>query len=378
MSISRTIKEKGLELGYADVGIGTAEPFGIYTEQLTRRHSMYAWSQSISQIASVRDFSLFRTAEPSQILPEARSIIVGVNNYFDRAFPSTMEGTIGRCYQAGIFCYENSAFQERSKKFRTFLDEHGFKVKFAQAPARLSGARAGVVSYGNNCFAYANRGVGKSSWITMDTYIVDEELEYDAPATEVKCPKDCRRCLDACPTGALYAPLEMDPRKCIAYQSYFTTEGIPRDMREKMGTWIYGCDVCQDVCPRNQAWLKKELPVNQPLFDRANDFDLTNILTMSEQHYHEKIWPLLYYIRKENRKIWQRNAAVAIGNRGDSGDVSVLAEAMNEPEALVRGHVAWALGQIGGSKARQILEHSRKNEPSKEVLLEIDATLERG
>lgn len=377
MSISQLIKEKGLELGYADVGIGTAEPFTIYTEQLTNRQDMYAWSQNISQIAAVRDFGLLWTAEPSQILPEAKSIIVGVNNYFARAFPSSMEGEIGRCYQAGIFCHEKSDYQERSKAFRAFLENNGFKVKFAQAPARLSGARAGVASYGNNCFAYANRSVAKSSWITMDTYIVDKELDYDKPALEVKCPKDCRRCLDACPTGALYAPLQMDPRKCVAYQSYFTVEALPLEVREKMGTWIYGCDVCQNVCPRNQKWLQKELPLNQGLLDRAKDFEITTILTMSDQHYQEKIWPLLYYIRQENKKIWQRNAAVAIGNRGASEDVPVLAEAMNDEEALVRRHVAWALGKIGGKKTRRILENSRKVEPHQEVRQEIDDALSK-
>jgi epoxyqueuosine reductase len=77
---------------------------------------------------------------------------------------------------------------------------------------------------------------------------------------------------------------------------------------------------------------------------------------MSQDQYEQKVWPLLYYIRKENRKLWQRNAAVALGNQGDPETVPVLISALEDPESLVRGHVAWALGKFGGKKARAALE----------------------
>lgn len=377
MTISRTIKDKGLELGYEDIGICPADPFEIYIEQLTRRSAMYAWTMHVSRVRSARDYSLLDTANPARVLPGAKSIIVGVNNYFKTAFPESLEGKIGRLYQAGIFCHEPSDYQERSKDFRAFLKSNGFAVKFAQAPARLSGARAGVVGYGNNCFVYANRVVEKSSWVVMDTFIVDKELEYDEPTLEVKCPANCRKCLDACPTGALYAPLEMDPRKCIAFQTYNTVGAIPLDVRGKMGAWIYGCDVCQDVCPRNNRWLRKKLPPNESLYKRASDFALTTLIIMNDDHYHNKVWPLLDYIRKENRSIWQRNAAVAIGNRGAVDDIPVLAQAMCEKDPLVRRHVAWALGKIKGGASRRVLETSRRSESDAEVSREIDDALER-
>jgi epoxyqueuosine reductase len=181
--------------------------------------------------------------------------------------------------------------------------------------------------------------------------------------------------MEACPTGALYAPLKMDPRKCIAYHSYFNNGEIPRRLRSRMGTWVYGCDRCQEVCPRNKKWLEKERPMNPALMERAEHFHISTLLTMSQQHYEERVWPLLYYIRKENRKLWQRNAAVALGNQGEPGSIPLLTAALEDPEPLVRSHVAWALGKIGGTKAKAALDKRRHSERDEKVRNEIEEAL---
>jgi epoxyqueuosine reductase len=249
------------------------------------------------------------------------------------------------------------------------------KTIFGPAPARLAGARAGVTHYGKNCFAFANEAAGKSSWVVNEPYLVDKELEFDAPTLKIGCPENCRKCLDACPTGALYEPLRMDPRKCIAYLSYFTEGEIPRPIRPKMGTWVYGCDLCQEACPRNKQWMEKKKPMDETLLARAGDFHLETLLLMSQDHFEQKVWPLVYYIRKENRKLWQRNAAVAIGNLGDPEKVSALEEALRNSEALVRIHAVWALGKLGGPKAKRILELARRKEEDGRVREEIEEAL---
>jgi epoxyqueuosine reductase len=115
--------------------------------------------------------------------------------------------------------------------------------------------------------------------------------------------------------------------------------------------------------------------MNSKLLERASDFSLTKLLTMSQDHYEQKVWPLLYYIRKENRKLWQRNAAVALGNQGDPRAIPALVSALEDPEPLVRGHAAWALGKMGGKQAKGALGKRRQLEEDEAVRKEIEEAL---
>ncbi len=375
MSLTPLIKEKALELGFVAVGVTTPEPFALYAEEIASRPEMYAWGRGLSQRASVRDLDPNRFVDPVRYLPEVKSLIVVTDSYFEEDFPSSLAGKIGRCYLKGLFCPEETSHSRRRREFKKFLQDLGIQSLYGPAPARLAGARAGVTNYGKNCFAFANEAAGKSSWVVNEPYLVDRELEPDSPTMKVNCPENCRTCMEACPTGALYAPLKMDPRRCIAYHTYFTSGEIPKEIRSKMGTWVYGCDLCQEACPRNQKWLEAKKPVNAKLFDRAADFSLIQLLTMSQDHYEQKVWPLLYYIRKENRKLWQRNAAVALGNLGDPETVPVLSSALGNPESIVRTHVAWALGKIAGKQAKAALEKSISLEEDGGVRKEMEEAL---
>jgi epoxyqueuosine reductase len=122
--------------------------------------------------------------------------------------------------------------------------------------------------------------------------------------------------------------------------------------------------------------MEKKKPMNSKLLERAADFPPARLLTMSQEHYEQKVWPLLYYIRKENRRLWQRNAAVALGNQGDPEAVPALVSALEDPEPLVRAHAAWALGRIGGKKAQGALEKRRALEEDGGVRKEIEEALE--
>jgi len=375
MSLTQEIKEKALELGFVAAGIASPEPFTLYAEELSSRPEMYEWGKTLSQKTSLQDMHLLRFVDPAGFMPEVKSLIVVTDSYSEEDFPPALVGKIGRCYLKGLFCPEETRHSQRRKEFKKFLQGQGMKVLYGRAPARMSGARAGVTNYGKNCFAFANEAAGRSSWVVNEPYLVDRELVTDEPTMEVRCPENCQKCIEACPTGALYAPLKMDPRKCIAYNSYFNDGEIPRELRSRMGTWVYGCDRCQEACPRNKKWLDKEKPMNTSLLERLEDLKLSALLTMSQEHYEQRVWPLLYYIRKENRRLWQRNAAIALGNEGDSDSVGILASALEDPEGLVRGHAAWALGKVGGGKARAALEKRRNREGEEEVRQEVEEAL---
>lgn len=371
MSLSSDIKEYALSLGYDRVGFTTADRFPIYEQELTERRQMYDWAIESSR-------QLLKAADPRNILPEARSIVVAVYDYFKQSYPQEMLGKVGRLYLS----HGGPPFPINRARYRLlseFLESRGVRVArgIVTVPARQAAARAGVTHFGRNCFAFAE-GIG--SFIFIQTFVVDAELEYDAPTLEVKCPDKCTRCLDSCPTGALYEPLRMNPLRCVAYNSYAAPgygfgpgqEVIPPDIREHMGTWIYGCDVCQEVCPRNRPRLKAKLPPNAYLEQIARDFSLYRLLNISDEYFN---WVSGKFNFIKHKRYFQRNAAVALGNLGDEAAVPALALALRDPDELVRGHAAWALGKIGGGTAREALEADLSRETSEYVRGEIRAAL---
>lgn len=374
MSLSEDIKNFGLDLGYSKVGITTADGFPDYITELNSRRDMYAWYIEGA-------FQPLTGADPKSVMPSARSIIVVAYDVFKESFPEKLVGKIGRFYQSRCYLTPRHRINgARRQLMREFLEKSGCQVaQRLVVPERLSAARAGIVTYGKNTFAFAE-GIG--SFILVTAFIVDAELEYDEPTIEVKCPPKCTACFDACPTGALYESLKMDPRRCIAFNTFMTqddylvgvTSYIPPDIREKMGIWIHGCDICQEVCPRNQKKLKAKLSQNEFLTEVAQDFELTKLLNLSDEFYVERVQPLMYnYIR--DKKYFQRNAAIALGNMGDPTFIPDLAQAMQDPEGLVRAYAAWALGKIGGSQVRQILEASLARETDEFAKREIQDVL---
>jgi epoxyqueuosine reductase len=151
----------------------------------------------------------------------------------------------------------------------------------------------------------------------------------------------------------------MNPRRCISYLTYYAQGLTPRELREPMGTWVYGCDVCQEVCPRNDAWLAQELPPNERAARKAPDFDLSHILSMDLTYYRTRVWPHMFYMSSTETWRWKMNAARAMGNSLDPRYLPELSAAYAENEdERVRGMCAWAMGRIGGAEGRAALEHT--------------------
>ena len=165
----------------------------------------------------------------------------------------------------------------------------------------------------------------------------------------------CRRCLDLCPTGALTDGYRLEPRLCISYLTIEHRGPLPHEMRPRLGNWIFGCDVCQEVCPWNDDHARAA-PVNEALMPSLSD-----LMALDEDGFRRRFGRSA--IKRTKRRGLLRNAAVVLGNSGNPDAIAVLARTLaGEPEALVRAHVAWALGELGGGAARRALETARTRE----------------
>ncbi len=345
------IVNKALELGFADIGFTTAEPFDTQKELLLERQEEYGWVGRMG-------LDLINGTDPKNILPEARSIIVLIEAYFREAYPSQLERHFGRCYLDDDRVTKDG-LSVRIKAFRSFLTQDGInsKVPF-NLPHRVAAARAGLGTFGKNTLFYSDKAVLKGSWVLPVALVVDREFEPGTPNYEVACPDWCRNsCISACPTGALKGPRRIDPRRCISYLSYFGDGLTPRELREPMGMWVYGCDRCQNVCPRNAPWLGRDLPINRKVEAKVDAFELRKLLHMDSSYFTEKIWPHMFYMSSEDLWRWKMNAARAMGNSLNPEYVPDLVRAYGENDDFrVRAMIAWALGRIGVNKACEALQ----------------------
>jgi len=366
------IIEKALSLGFGDAGFTTAEPFESHRECLKERQDEYGWAEYVG-------LALMSGVDPQTALPAAQSIIVLLDEYFKEAFPRSLEGNFGRCYLDDDRMTKDG-LSLRVKAFRSFLRDNGIdsKVPF-NLPHRVAAARAGLGTFGKNCLLFAGRTARQSSWIIPITVVVDREFSPDEPTVAMGCPEWCRSaCVAACPTRALKGNGAIDPRRCISYLTYFGREITPLELREPMGMYVYGCDVCQNVCPRNRAWMSLELPMNQRVVAKAKNFELIELLHMDRDYFTRKVWPHMFYMSPDDIWKWKMNVARVMGNSRDERYLPELARAFEEnADARVRGMIAWSVGRIGGRKARTLLEGFSKIEnkglADEEILSALDS-----
>ena len=178
----------------------------------------------------------------------------------------------------------------------------------------------------------------------------------------------CRQCLDLCPTHALEEGYVMEPRKCISYLTIENRGAIPRELRAKVGMWLFGCDICQEVCPWN------------PHAPEAGDDNLMprlpELMVLDDVSFSRRFSKSA--IKRAKRRGLLRNAAVVLGNTGNRDAVPALTRVLErEPEALVRSHAAWALGELGGQTARHALERTRERDIDAQVVEEARGGLDR-
>jgi epoxyqueuosine reductase len=207
---------------------------------------------------------------------------------------------------------------------------------------------------------------GLGSYVVLGELLVDADLAVTAPESPPK-PRcgSCTACLDACPTRAFTDAYVLDARRCISYLTIEHHGAIPVELRAAIGTWIFGCDVCQEVCPFNAGG--GETPAAE-LRPRSIDHALPDLAKLARARTNQlRQLVKRTALRRVPRRVLLRNVAVALGNTGSPDAIDPLAHLLRDSEPLVRGHAAWALGELGADAA------IANDDPDPDVQLELTA-----
>ena len=360
-------KELGLEL----VGVTSASPFRrgerVASKRLRDGH--------MGELPWYTAERVRRGTRPAELLPGAKSVISVAVSYMpdvQLSVPTYVgHGRVAR-YAWGQDYHR--ILKKRLRQLADLLSDRigqpiRYRIYVDDGPMldREVAWRAGVGFYGKNTNLLTRVG----SWVFLGELITELELKPDKPSQ--KSCGTCTTCIPACPTGAITAPYVIDSNRCIAYLTIEHRGVIARELRPLIGDRVFGCDICQEVCPVN---LTLEKPTGEPAFRLSKGFnilDLHAILELNEEDFQR--WFQDSPIRRATRLGLQRNACIVLGNMGDHKAVPVLVRVLSYGEPLVRGHAAWALGQLCGPIAETALRQTLAIEEDSWVQEEVVTAL---
>lgn len=396
-SLSARLRDRARELGFDLVGltpVRESEHGDFFLRWLAAgRHGEMAYLAREDAVAARLD--------PARAWPGVASVVVlGMNHYQedDGAPADPSRGIISRYARGRDY---HKIIKKKLLQLLAWLEgEVGRELPLARAYVdtgpvfeRELARRAGLGWQGQNTMLIDPR---RGSYFFLASLLVELELEYDEPFAENRCGS-CSRCVEACPTGALLgwdddgAPV-IDATRCISYLTIEQRGAIPRELRPALGNRVFGCDICQEVCPFSRKFSK---PAAEPSFAArgpgeppfgvaplAGDVwhpgtaspSLVDLMAMDEAAWES--FSRGSPIRRAGRAGFLRNVAVALGNWGSQEAVPVLASALSDPEPLVRSHAAWALGCVGSAEARRVLAEHLAVESDSGVREEITSALE--
>ncbi len=376
MSLTQAIKEQAYRLGFSLVGVTTPDPlphsevFEAWLDQ--GRHAEMAYLNSPRSRAC--------RAHPDRILAECRSVMVLAVRYPASPGFST-NGVQSPLPYGRIASYAwgedyHAILPIRLQSLVTFIETqlgHSIPNRWYTDTGPLLerelAQRAGLGWIGKNtCLINPDRG----SFFLLAEILLGIELEPDDPFTLDRCGT-CTRCITACPTGCILPDRTLDARRCISYLTIELKGSIPLELRPLVGSWVFGCDVCQQVCPWNRFATREVDPAFEPSIAQP-DPNLLDELALQAGDFNRKYRhsPLM----RARRKGYLRNITVALGNLNRQTAVPALAcLLLQEGESLVRAHAAWALGQIDAAPARQALERAVGSELDPIVKSELQSSL---
>lgn len=318
---------------------------------------------------------LAKRLDPRLILPEARSVITVGYRYVPPPLPPVdWQGALrGRIAAYALDTdYHRIVRQKLDELAATLTALHPdvLALSYVDTGAILErewAASGGIGWFGKNTNILHTE---EGSYFFLGELLTNLEFEAE-PMVPDHCGI-CTRCLDQCPTQALKPGFVLDARLCISYLTIEHRGPIPVELRAKLGNWIFGCDVCQDVCPWNEKLVKRDgVPDSASLLPYLPDLLRLDVGGF-EARFHRSA------IRRATRDGFVRNVAVVLGNSHNPAAVPVLSDALeHDPSALVRAHTAWALGEIRNGDARRALDKARPREPAADVRVAIEQALQQ-
>lgn len=335
------IRSAARDLGFERTGFARA---GVCrdTERLRHwlekgRHGEMRWMARATE----------RRSDPRRLLPGARTV-VSLLIFYAPQTPSGESEPPGVARYARGRDYHNVLGRRLRKLVRTVEEAAPGSRTLAAVDHRPVlekewAERAGLGWIGKHANLITT---DRGSWFLLSELVTDLELPPDDGPHPERCGR-CTDCLTACPTGAIVAPYEVDARRCISYLTIENKGAIPEEHRPLVGEWIFGCDVCQEVCP----WNRFAVPTSEPAFrtdEKRWAGDTAELLALDEEEFRRRFEGSP--VRRAGRNGLLRNVCVALGNRGDAAALPYLERVLSDRSALVREHAAWAIGRIRRQK----------------------------
>jgi epoxyqueuosine reductase len=343
-NLKQSIKDKTRQLGFCLAGVTLPEPLPHYSTF----ENWLAQNQHGTMNYLADERSRTCRANPLEILPECKSILVLATPYNP---PRPVEEGSGVRDKVRVAAYAHGAdyhdiIPARMKELVQFIEEQvGGPVKnryytdTGPILERDLAQRAGIGWIGKNTLLINPK---QGSYFLLSEILLDLALEPDAPLVTDHCGT-CTRCIQACPTACILPNRTIDARQCISYLTIELKDDIPLELRDKLGDWAFGCDICQMVCPWNR--FAAEAEGDSAFMDKEPPHALTEELTLTPQAFNQRFKRTP--IQRAKRRGYLRNVAVVLGNIGDMHALPVLRQtALNDEEPMVREHAQWAIDKI--------------------------------
>lgn len=368
--LARELKDYARSIGVHHIGIGDVSSFGQVEELLKEQRSEGTYPDFTERAIDKR-------TDPQALLPGAKSLISIAVSYLtdDPAHPKMRGEPRGLVSRYAWGRDYHPILKEKVDSMVHFLQQrvdHPVEtrsyVDTGPPVDRAFARRAGIGWYGKNACIYVP---DHGSWVFLAEIVTNVQLTPDSPVH--KSCGTCDRCIRACPTGAIERPFWVNPKKCLSYITQMPGM-IPREFRKAMGRHLWGCDICQIVCPWNWEAKAEGHEAFKPSDALGARPALIPLLTITNSQFRKTFGPTAMAWR--GKKIIQRNACICLGNIGDPAAVPALIDRLKlDPKPVVRGSAAWALGEIGGTEAKDALTAAQKCEIDPEVQDEIEHAL---
>ncbi|BCJ93955.1 Fe-S oxidoreductase [Anaerocolumna cellulosilytica] len=308
LSIEKSIQAKAYALGYEKCGIVPIHKLDGYEEKLKERIEKVPESERFYQ-GQKRLLNLNNT------YPWAKSAVVLALSYNKYKVPEQVKGHIAKSYLFDVRIDKNSVEYNNRQKFEQYLGKLGIKAennkKFGIVGMRWAALQAGLGVVRRNNFFYTESG----SWNHIEAWLIDKDIELLEEKSLAPCPAGCSKCIGSCPTKSLSEAYTMSPTKCISYLTTFGGRELYQEpLAGKFGDCIYGCDICQDVCPMNaKEWKgREEFP---GLSEIIPNLSPENIMSMRQEYYTAKIQPKFFYLTDKELWKWQVNTLNYMDNQ---------------------------------------------------------------